>query len=99
MSRIFLLGFIALALVSPYFANVYSPEGTKVTRNHPPREGDAADHLTMHPGIWLAFGELSSQDYWRNKARIEHRRFPTPCRPGAVALTSCFADRSGHLVC
>ena len=59
----------------PYFANVFSPNGTKVTRNHPPREGDATDHDTMHPGIWLAFGELSGQDFWRNKARIEHRRF------------------------
>lgn len=60
----------------PYFANVHAPGGGKVTRNHPPVPGvDENDHDTMHPGIWLAFGDINGQDFWRNKARMEHVRF------------------------
>ena len=63
-------------ILRPYFANVYAPGGLKATRNHPPVAGaDATDHDTMHPGIWLAFGDLSGADFWRNKGRIEHVRF------------------------
>ncbi len=29
----------------------------------------------MHPGIWLGFGDISGQDYWRNLSAIEHVRF------------------------
>ena len=29
----------------------------------------------MHPGLWLAFGDVSGADFWRNKGRIEHVRF------------------------
>lgn len=51
----------------------------QVTRNHPPIIGeDAVDHDTMHPGIWLGFGDISGQDYWRNAASIEHLRFVKP---------------------
>lgn len=53
----------------PYFARVQTPSGIQATRSHPPREGeDPTDHDTMHPGIWLAFGNLSGADFWRNKA-------------------------------
>ena len=46
------------------------------TRNHPPiKDVDAVDHDTMHPGIWLGFGDISGQDFWRNKATMEHPRF------------------------
>jgi len=63
-------------ILRPYFANVHVPGGQKVTRNHPPIAGvDAADHDTMHPGLWLAFGDISGQDFWRNKGRIKHLRF------------------------
>jgi hypothetical protein len=63
-------------ILRPFFANVHAPGGLKVTRNHPPLAGqDATDHDTMHPGLWLAFGDISGQDFWRNKARIEHVRF------------------------
>jgi len=66
-------------ILRPYFANVHAPGGTKVTRNHPPVAGvDATDHDTMHPGIWLAFGDISGADFWRNKGRIEHVRFAEP---------------------
>ena len=29
----------------------------------------------MHPGVWLAFGDLGGEDFWRNKGRVVHRRF------------------------
>jgi len=60
----------------PYFANVRARSGARVTRNHPPIPGqDAVDHDTMHPGVWLAFGDISGVDYWRNKGRMVHVRF------------------------
>ncbi len=63
-------------ILRPYFANAHALGGLKVTRNHPPIAGvDATDHDTMHPGIWLAFGDISGADFWRNKGRIEHVRF------------------------
>jgi hypothetical protein len=54
----------------PYFAHVHAPGGIQVTRNHPPQKGDAQDHARLHPGMWLAFGDLSGHDYWRLKARV-----------------------------
>ncbi|MCY2968501.1 MAG: PmoA family protein, partial [Planctomycetota bacterium] len=63
-------------ILRPHFANVHAPGGTRVTRNHPPDDGsDATDHDTMHPGIWLGFGDINGVDFWRNKGRVEHRRF------------------------
>jgi hypothetical protein len=60
----------------PYFAHVHTIDGIQVTRNHPPVPGiDATDHDTMHPGIWMAFGDISGQDFWRNKASVRHERF------------------------
>lgn len=60
----------------PYFCNLRSLSGLQVSRNHPPVEGeDATDHATMHPGIWLAFGDLNGIDFWRNKGRVVHRKF------------------------
>ena len=63
-------------VLRPYFSNLKTSDGQQVTRNHPPREGqDAMDHDTMHPGIWLAFGDISGNDFWRNKASVTHRVF------------------------
>ena len=63
-------------ILRPYFAHVHTPDGIQVTRNHPPLAGvDPVDHPTMHPGIWLAFGNISGQDFWRNKASIRHEKF------------------------
>jgi hypothetical protein len=80
-------------ILRPYFANVHVPGALKVTRNHPPVAGvDATDHDTMHPGIWLAFGDISGADFWRNKGRIEQVRFTEPpvVRDGRLAFaTEC----------
>lgn len=63
----------------PHFAHIHAPGGMQVTRHHPPRPGvDAVDHETMHPGIWLAFGDLDGADFWRNKARVQHAKFDEP---------------------
>jgi hypothetical protein len=62
-------------ILRPYLTEVRALDGTQVTRNHPPTEGDATDHDTMHPGIWIAFGDISGADFWRNKAQVEHVEF------------------------
>jgi hypothetical protein len=63
-------------ITRPYFAHVHAPGGVQVTRNHPPvAKKDATDHAEFHPGIWLAFGDLSGADSWRNKARVKHSKF------------------------
>ncbi len=60
----------------PYFCHIRTPSGIQVSRNHPPRENeDATDHIGLHPGIWLSFGDISGNDYWRFKARTEHVQF------------------------
>lgn len=60
----------------PYFCAVRAPGGIPVTRNHPPIEGtDPTDHATYHPGIWLAFGDISGADFWRSQAQVKHERF------------------------
>jgi hypothetical protein len=72
----------------PYFAHVHTPDGLQVTRNHPPIAGvDPVDHATMHPGIWLAFGDISGQDFWRNKAIIRHDEFTTQPTTGRDQLS------------
>ncbi|MFM1801053.1 MAG: hypothetical protein RJA81_405 [Planctomycetota bacterium] len=55
----------------PFFRDVHTPQGFRVTRTYPPLKGvEDTDHETMHPGIWLAFGRLNGQDYWRNRSEI-----------------------------
>lgn len=63
-------------ILRPYFSSLCLTSGLQVTRNHPPVEGkDATDHDAMHPGLWLGFGDINGQDYWRNKANMRHVRF------------------------
>jgi putative membrane-bound dehydrogenase-like protein len=61
----------------PFFANLLTPGGIPVTRTWPPVPGvDATDHADMHPGVWLGFGRISGQDFWRNRAEMRHESFP-----------------------
>src|SRR4051812_8145902 len=62
-------------IARPFYAHVFTSDGIAVTRNHPPMQGEPADHADMHPGIWLAFGDLSGHDFWRNKGRVKHGGF------------------------
>lgn len=81
----------------PYFTAVHAPSGEQVTRNHPPRPGsDATDHDTMHPGIWLAFGDLSGADFWRNKGRVELVEFTE--RPSVKEGVVRFAARFHYAI-
>src|SRR5262245_35247652 len=63
------------AISRPYFANISSPSGVRITRNHPPAADDPQDHGKLHPGLWMAFGDLSGADDWRVEAPVEHVRF------------------------
>jgi hypothetical protein len=70
----------------PYLAHVKAPDGTQVTRNHPPVEGqDKTDHAEFHPGLWMSFGDVSGADFHRNKAKVEHVRFLEDPRGGPGA--------------
>lgn len=66
------------AIPRPYFANLVTISGVPVTRPNPPdpavNKGND-DHATFHPGVWLAFGDLCGNDFWRNKAHVNHMRF------------------------
>jgi hypothetical protein len=63
-------------ITRPYFAHVKTPAGIQVTRNHPPDpDKDLTDHAVYHPGIWVAYGDISGNDYWRLKAKVKHERF------------------------
>ncbi|MBL8819285.1 MAG: PmoA family protein [Planctomyces sp.] len=60
----------------PYFAHIKTLSGIQVSRNHPPDPAlDATDHVGLHAGIWLSFGDISGHDFWRLKAKTEHVRF------------------------
>jgi putative membrane-bound dehydrogenase-like protein len=84
--------FVDPEILRPYFQNVQAPGGALLTRTNPPAAGDATDHATMHPGIWLAFGDVNGEDFWRNKGRFEHVAFVTA--PSLVQGRLVFATRS-----
>lgn len=83
-------------ILRPYFTNVHAPGGIQVTRRHPPRKGkESTDHATMHPGIWLAFGDISGADFWRNRAQVEHVEFIK--KPRIENHTGTFEVRNRYL--
>jgi Methane oxygenase PmoA len=80
----------------PYFAHVHVPNGVQITRHHPPIAGrDLTDHGTFHPGIWISFGDLSGNDYWRLKAPVRHAEFIEQPRGGEGK--GAFAVRNEYL--
>ena len=84
----------------PYLAHVRAPHeaGTiAVSRTHPPIPGvDSNDHATMHPGIWLGFGDISKNDFWRNRGpRVEHVTFTVP--PTSAFGRAGFTVRNRYL--
>ena len=88
----------------PYFSNARLLNGLKVTRNHPPVEGvDDLDHAALHPGIWLAFGDINGHDFWRNKASMQHVRFvrePTVEKGQLRFSTECrLKSSTGEIIC
>lgn len=86
----------------PFFANVKAPNGIQVTRNHPPKDKDAIDHDTMHPGIWLAFGDLGGSDFWRNRGTVKHVKFIDELKSGDGTGTFAVLNRyenGGKTIC
>ena len=80
----------------PYFAHVHAPGGVQVSRNHPPVPGkDRMDHPTFHPGIWMSFGDISGNAYWRLKARTEQSEFVE--EPQVTDGVGGFAVRNRYL--
>ena len=81
-------------VLRPYFKDLCAPNRIQVTRNHPPIEGrDATDHGSMHPGLWMAFGDVNGHDFWRNQAEIRHERFIQPPRVQENQVTVCVENR------
>ncbi len=81
----------------PYFCNVFAPNGEQVTRRHPTDEvanKNNDDHGTYHPGIWLAFGDMNGDDFWRNRARVRHVRFVE--KPSAGGDTATFVVENSY---
>ena len=87
----------------PYWSNVRAPNGDSVTRKHPPGDDKYADHPTMHPGIWMSFGDISGVDFWRNKARTRHVRFMqepvSGPRIGTFQVENSYETFEDELVC
>ena len=80
-------------ILRPYLRHLQPPGGPRVTRDHPPIPGrDAVDHDRMHPGLWLGFGDLGGQDYWRNQAKVRHERFIEEPQTQSGAGAGGFAD-------
>lgn len=86
----------------PFFANLKTPSGFQVTRNHPPQKRDAQDHDTMHPGIWLGFGDLDGEDFWRNKGEVRSSPIEILSSDGAhigFAHAKEYFSRANELIC
>jgi len=49
----------------------------------------AGDHKFMHPGIWISFGHLDGEDYWRLASRTRHVDFAEEpyVRPSRAGFT------------
>ena len=68
--------------------NVTTPSGIQVTRNFPPRKPEDIDpgygaedgfiHPIMHPGIWLGYGDVGGNDYWRLQSEVVFTKFAQP---------------------
>ncbi|MDA0658378.1 MAG: PmoA family protein [Planctomycetota bacterium] len=83
------------AIPRPFFANVHVPGGIQVTRNHPPQPDEPSDHADLHPGLFLAFGDMSGHDSWRLEAKVVHDTFVEP--PKAAGAQGSFAVRNRYM--
>lgn len=87
----------------PFFAHVKAPSGTQVTRNFPPSKRDRKDHADLHPGIWMAFGDLGGEDFWRNKGTVVHKRFARKpfggLGSGGFSQRKSYQRADGSVVC
>ena len=48
----------------------------------------------MHPGLWLAFGDVGGADFWRTKGAVQHVGFVG--KPEATRDGGTFAVRNRY---
>jgi len=87
------------------FVNMRTPSGIQVTRNFPARRPDDLDpkpqdperiiHPLMHPGLWMSFGWIDGNDYWRLTSRVKFERYLE--RPTSSGLEASFSTRDRYL--
>ena len=92
--------------------NVMTPDGIQVTRSFPPRKPadidpgykgeDGMIHPVMHPGIWLSYGDVDGNDYWRLQSKVVFDGFVEPLAgnktSGGFAVRNHFIDKDGKRV-
>lgn len=70
----------------PYWSPLRTISGKLLTRNHPPVDGvDAMDHVGLHTGVWLSFGDISGNDYWRLKTPVKQTNLELMPKEGTPA--------------
>ena len=57
----------------------------------------------MHPGIWMAFGDISGFDFWRNKGKVVHQGFISKPNGGksigTFSVLNNYETKDGKLIC
>ena len=85
------------------FVNLRTPSGIQVTRNFPPRRPEGVDpgyrhengiiHPMMHPGLWMSFGWIDGNDYWRLASQVKFEQFLDEPKGAKVRRVSQLRDR------
>jgi len=74
--------------------NIKSPSGVPITRPFPAPKNE--DHSNMHPGIWLGYGWIDGNDYWRLKSKVKFEGF-LKMNPTLNENTAFFSARNRYL--
>ena len=85
------------------FVNIRTPGGLPVTRNFPPRKPEDIDpgyrgetgiiHPVMHPGLWMSFGWIEGNDYWRLTSKVKFEEFLEAPKGGKGEASFATRDR------
>jgi len=73
--------------------NLRTPSGIPVTRPFPAQEKE--DHAIMHPGLWISYGWISGNDYWRFKSKVNFEGFIE--NPRVKEFEATFSARNRYL--
>ena len=73
--------------------NLRTPSGIPVTRPFPAQEKE--DHAIMHPGLWISYGWVSGNDYWRFKSKVNFEGFIE--NPREKEFEATFSARNRYL--
>lgn len=84
----------------PFFAHVQTLGGIQVTRSFPPGPEESQDHQYLHPGIFLAFGDLDGNDYWRLKSAVKNNGVDLNAGDNSFTVKNQYLTEDGNsLVC